>query len=92
MNPNSTVAEVFALYRVLGQEAFIALLSISDLSEERMLELAAQVENTPVMGAADVLRIQTATNEKGRQEVKNDLLNRGQSEADIELAFRAAGV
>jgi hypothetical protein len=92
MNPNSTVAEVFALYRILGPEAFIALLSLSDLSEERMLELAAQVQNTPVMGAADVLRIRNATTDRGRQEVKNDLLNRGQSEQDIELAFLAAGV
>ena len=92
MNPNSTVAEVFAMYRLLGQEAFIALMSISDLSEERMFEMAAQVQNMPVMGPDQVLNMRTAVAQKGRQEVKNDLLNVGQTEADIELAFQAAGV
>jgi hypothetical protein len=92
MNPNSTVAEVYALYRVLGQEAFIALMSISDWTEERMLEMAAQVNNLPVMGAEQVLHIRTAVASKGRIEVKHELLNAGHSEQDVELAFQAAGV
>ena len=92
MNNNTSAAEVFALYAQLGEQAFTELIASSDLSNARILELTAQVLNTPVIDDDQAQPIRTAVAQKGRQEVKNDLLNMGITAEDVEIAFRAAGV
>ena len=92
MNANSTAAEVFAAYQLLGEAAFVALVVASNMSDARIREITAQVLNLPPMPAAQVARIRAKVAEKGRAYVKNSLLNAGQAEADIEVAFQAAGV
>ena len=49
MNADSTAAELLATYQRVGQEAFAAMLAQSGLSAPRMLELAAQVTNLPIV-------------------------------------------
>ena len=87
-----SAVEVFALYRQVGEAAFVEMITQSGISEARMLEMAAQVTNLPTMRAAEVLSMHDAVAQRGRQVVKNELLNSGIVDEDIELAFRAAGV
>ncbi len=83
---------MYATYRRVGEAAFVEMIAQSGLSEARMLEMAAQVTNLPIMGAAEVLSIRESVAQRGRQAVKNDLLNSGIIDEDVEVAFRAAGV
>lgn len=92
MNANTTAVEYLFLYRLLGEEAFVALISLSDVSEERLMEITDQVQNWAPMPDDYAAQIRAAVAQRGRLGVKNDLINVGISDANIELAFRAAGV
>ena len=92
MDNNTPAAEMFRLYQLLGQEAFVALMDLSDLSEARMLEMTEQILNLSPTTLAQTQTIREAVAQKGRQGAKNDLLNMGLVDEDIEIAFRAAGL
>ena len=92
MNNNSTATEMFALYELLGEEAFTALIALSDMSNARIVQMTAEVTNLSPVRNEQALTIHAAVARKGRQQVKNDLLNIGISEEDVETAFRVAGV
>lgn len=92
MFPCTTAVEYLFLYRVLGEEAFVALISLSDVSEERLMEITDQVRNWSPMPDDYAAQIRAAVAQRGRLDVKNDLLNCGLSDANIEFAFRTAGV
>ena len=49
MNSESTAAELLATYQRVGVEAFVVMLAQSGVSAARMLEMAAQVRNLPVV-------------------------------------------
>jgi len=89
MNANTTAVEYLFLYRLLGEEAFV---SLSDVPEERLMEITDQVQNWAPMPDDYAAQIRAAVAQRGRLNVKNDLINVGISDANIELAFRAAGV
>lgn len=92
MDNNTPAAEMFRLYQLLGEEAFSALMELSDLSEARMREMTEQILNLAPTTPAQTQTIREAVAQRGRQGAKNDLLNMGLVDEDIELAFRAAGL
>jgi len=92
MNATTTAAEYYFLYRVLGEEAFVALIALSDVPDARIREITDQVQNWAPMPDEFAAQIRANVARRGRLDVKNDLMNVGISEANVELAFRAAGV
>ncbi len=92
MDNNTPAAEMVRLYRLLGQEAFVALMDLSDLSEARVQEMTEQILNLQPATPEQTQTIREAVAQRGRQGAKDDLLNMGLVDEDIEIAFRAAGL
>jgi len=92
MDVTKTAAQLLSAYQELGEEAFTQVILNSRLTDAEIDRITQQIYNLPVIGIEDVLRIRSLVAEKGRQEVKNDLLNSGQTEQDIEFTFSQAGV
>ena len=92
MDVANTAAQLLSAYQVLGEEAFTQVILNSRLTDAEIDRITQQIYNLPVIKLEDVLRIRSLVAEKGRQEVKNDLLNAGQTEQAIEFTFSQAGV
>lgn len=92
MDVAATAAQLLSAYQVLGEEAFTRVIVNSRLTDSEIDRITQQIYNMPVIAVNDVLRIRQLVAEKGRQEVKNDLLNLGQSEQDVEFTLLQAGV
>lgn len=92
MDVAATASQLLAAYQVLGEEAFTRVIVNSRLTDTEIDRITQQIYNMPVINVGDVLRIRRLVAEKGRQEVKNDLLNSGKSEQDVEFTFLQAGV
>lgn len=92
MDVAKTAAQLLSAYQELGEEAFTQVILNSRLTDAEIDRITQQIYNLPVIKMEDVLRIRSLVAEKGRQEVKNDLLNSGQSEEAIEFTFSQAGV
>lgn len=92
MDVAKTAAQLLSAYQELGEEAFTQVILNSRLTDAEIDRITQQIYNLPVIKIEDVLRIRSLVAEKGRQEVKNDLLNSGQSEEAIEFTFSQAGV
>ncbi len=92
MDVTKTAAQLLSAYQELGKEAFTQVILNSRLTNAEIDRITQQIYNLPVIMVEDVLRIRSLVAEKGRQQVKNDLLNSGQTEQDIEFTFSQAGV
>ena len=92
MDVAATAAQLLSAYQVLGKEAFTKVIINSRLTDAEIVHIAQQIDSMPVINVEDAFRIRQLVAEKGRQDVKNDLLNAGKSEQEVEYTFLQAGV